>query len=864
MNDSQSISIAKKPQSTFLLGLLLWLALMALLTAGIWLLYQNASQELQSMTRLHQKAALQEAKAILRNRLSIAERDIHFMAANPILKRYLADDRAIDRNLLGELLSDLMATRRGLYDQMRYLDERGMEVVRVNNTAQGTQVVPADQLQNKASRYYFKNSLGLPTGDVYISPFDLNVEHGRIEQPIKPTLRFGTRAVDSHGKARGVLVVNYLGRDLLDRLRAIRTDSDMHCWLANQDGAWLIGPNAESEWGFMYPGRTVQTLASLYPEAWQGAKRESNGQEIEISERGAMLAIAPFTPSADLIRSAGALHTDPGTRWYLVAETSPHQLITMKQGLVHRYGSAYIILAALFAGFSAWVAILAQRRRQALRDVAQHEHQFRSLLEAAPDAIVVSDADGRIVMANAQVESAFGLARAVLDGQKVETLMPERYRADHVQHRAGYVRAPVPRAMGQGRDLFALRKDGSEFPVSIALNTVDGPDGRMVISIIRDITEAHRNATALNEANQRLRIAADAGQIGIWDYDVVDNVLIWDDRMYQIYGVDRDRFSGAYEAWAQCVHPDDLADAAGALQAAIRGEAPFDTRFRIVWPDGSIHWIKAGATALLDDAGKVLRMIGTNMDITAEIQAHARLQEALDHAAESNRALQASNRELESFSYSVSHDLRAPLRAVDGFSNILLKSHADRLDDQGRDLLQRMRAAAQRMGLLIDDMLVLSRISRAELVCERFNLSVLAEDVVAQLRESFPEHKVEVSIQPGVEVEADPRLIRIVLDNLLGNAWKFTGKTDQARVEFGCEQHDDHLEFFIRDNGAGFDMAYADKLFSAFQRLHSGNDFPGTGIGLATVMRVIHKHGGEVRAEGSVGQGAVFHFTLPS
>ena len=348
--------------------------------------------------------------------------------------------------------------------------------------------------------------------------------------------------------------------------------------------------------------------------------------------------------------------------------------------------------------------------------------------------MIIIDAEGRIVMVNSQVEAAFGFNRDALIGQPVETLIPERFRGHHDQYRNAYVQAPVARAMGEGRKLFARRQDGSEFPVSIALNALDTQEGRWVICVIRDVTETYRNATAL--------------------------------------------------------------------------------------------------------------------------------QDALAQAAESNRALQLSNRELESFSYSVSHDLRAPLRSVDGFSNILLKNYADRLDEQGCNFLQRMRAASQRMSQLIDDMLVLSRISRAELNKERIDLSALVETAVAQLRESFPEHTIEAVIQPGVTVEADRRLVRIVLDNLLGNTWKFTGKTPDARVEFGGEMRNGHMECFVRDNGAGFDMAYADKLFGAFQRLHSANEFPGSGIGLATVMRVIHKHGGEVRAEGAVGQGATFWFTL--
>lgn len=225
--------------------------------------------------------------------------------------------------------------------------------------------------------------------------------------------------------------------------------------------------------------------------------------------------------------------------------------------------------------------------------------------------------------------------------------------------------------------------------------------------------------------------------------------------------------------------------------------------------------------------------------------------------------LQAANRELEAFSYSVSHDLRAPLRSIDGFSQAVLEDYADRLDDQGREYLNRVRAATQHMGHLIDDLIKLARVARAEMHRETVDLSVLAGDVLAALQKSEPTRHVECRIEHGVTGAGDARLLRVVLDNLLGNAWKFTGKQAHARIEFGSlPQGADGPAYFVRDNGAGFDMTYADKLFGAFQRLHTSHEFPGTGVGLATVQRIVHRHGGQVWAEGAVGKGATFHFTL--
>ena len=233
---------------------------------------------------------------------------------------------------------------------------------------------------------------------------------------------------------------------------------------------------------------------------------------------------------------------------------------------------------------------------------------------------------------------------------------------------------------------------------------------------------------------------------------------------------------------------------------------------------------------------------------------------------DANHELEATNRELEAFSYSVSHDLRAPLRSIDGFSQILVEDYADEIDEEGRDYLTRVRSASQRMGTLIDDILGLSRVTRGSMERKRLDLGALAEEVAEELREARPERKVEFSAQKGLEVWGDPKLLRVALVNLIGNAWKFTAKKPEARVEFGLSERLSHRGrvpvYYVRDNGAGFDEAYSAKLFGAFQRLHRADEFEGTGIGLATVQRVVRRHGGRIWAEGEVGRGATFYFTL--
>jgi two-component system sensor histidine kinase/response regulator len=226
------------------------------------------------------------------------------------------------------------------------------------------------------------------------------------------------------------------------------------------------------------------------------------------------------------------------------------------------------------------------------------------------------------------------------------------------------------------------------------------------------------------------------------------------------------------------------------------------------------------------------------------------------------RDLEHKNRELESFSYAVSHDLRAPLRRIESFARALTESRADKLDATGVRFLDRIREASQQMSRLIDDVLHLSRLTRAELRDQELDLSAIVGMILERLQEAEPERNVEVKIRPEVIATGDAQLLRIALHNLLENAWKFTGKQPAARIEFGVTNIGGEPTFFVRDNGAGFDMSYVERLFGPFQRLHLTSEFPGTGIGLATVQRIIHRHGGRVWAEGTVGQGATFHFTI--
>lgn len=291
-------------------------------------------------------------------------------------------------------------------------------------------------------------------------------------------------------------------------------------------------------------------------------------------------------------------------------------------------------------------------------------------------------------------------------------------------------------------------------------------------------------------------------------------------------------------------------------QELMRSNKPLmDIEERVVWPDGHVTWVSTTKMPLRDTKDNVIGTFGISRDITERKQAEEELQK-------SHTQLEAANKELEAFSYSVSHDLRAPLRTIDGFSQAVMEDYGEQLPEQGREYLTRVRKAAQHMAQLIDDLLNLSRVARALMKLSTVDLTKLAQDIIEELQRTQPERNVNFTNAPNLKTRGDSNLLRVVLENLLNNAWKFTSKREQAEIEIGSKHENEETIYFVRDNGAGFDMAYTSKLFGAFQRLHAMTDFPGTGVGLATVQRIIHRHGGRIWAEAELDQGATFFFTL--
>jgi PAS domain S-box-containing protein len=362
----------------------------------------------------------------------------------------------------------------------------------------------------------------------------------------------------------------------------------------------------------------------------------------------------------------------------------------------------------------------------------------------------------------------------------------------------------------------------------------------------------------VEEVEERFRIMADCAPVLLWLAGTDGLCYFFNQPWLAFTGRTQEEEYG--NGWAEGVHAEDFQACMHIYMDAFVARQAFRMEYRLRRHDGEYRWILDQGVPRYTTDGTFAGFIGSCIDITEQKD----VQNELDRRVKQRTAeLGAAMRELEAFSYSVSHDLRAPLRAIDGFSQALLEDNGAQLDAKGQEYLGRVRGAAQRMGTLIDDLLRLSRVGRAQLARQPLALDEIARTVAADLQKMQPERKVDWAIKDSAPAHGDPSLLRGVLENLLGNAWKYTGRTASPRIEFGSYEHGGERTFYVQDNGAGFDMAHAALLFSPFQRLHAEADFPGNGIGLATVQRIIHRHGGRIWAEARKGQGAKFSWTLP-
>ncbi|MEM9008144.1 MAG: PAS domain S-box protein, partial [Cyanobacteria bacterium P01_F01_bin.86] len=490
----------------------------------------------------------------------------------------------------------------------------------------------------------------------------------------------------------------------------------------------------------------------------------------------------------------------------------------------------------------------------------QHQIHLKALLNNIPHFVWLKDAHGRYIAVNETYEALYGITMADMVGLTDYEVWPielaKAYVTDDAEVLASGQRktsiGQFPRADGK---LLWLEK--TRTPFYDAKGQLAG-----TVGIAADITDRKTAELALQESEERFRRMTENVPGMIFRYvrhaDGQDELTYVSSQVQDLFEVNPE--SALENTLWNRVHPDDVPRISHDVQVSAATLEPLTSIYRLILPEKGLRWVQNMASVERLENGDVV-WDGIVIDISDRKQAEEQLRKTLTQ-------LEASNNELEAFAYSVSHDLRAPLRAINGFSQALLEDYSNQFDEDAEYYFERIQANANRMGRLIDGLLRLSRVSRSELSYTTVDLSALAQEALHDLQSAEPDRSINLIVASGLTVLADSALMRIVMMNLLENAWKFTSNHATARIEFGVLPPNSAASpdpiYFVKDDGAGFDMAYSHKLFGVFQRLHSFDEFPGTGIGLASVRRAIHRHGGQVWAEAAVQQGATIFFTVPS
>jgi len=816
-----------------------WIIVMAICSA----LYLREADQLASANLDNENRRMERFAGIFRDDVGAAVSDLRLLVTGDRFEDYLASGSPIDLERATHR-AVFFSTENLDYDKIRFIDEKGQEVIRVNHNGE---IVPPDRLQNKADRPFFQKANALAPGQIYVSTIDFNQDNGTVEIPYKPTLRLATPVFDAKGQRRGIYIINFLVANSIQKLKQYVPKFEQRFRLLNQQGYWLAGADPEQEWGFELPGRSDMTLAKSDPALWTKVAREPEGQE---AYKGGYFTWRHALPRDFAEGRPVTLVADDDFLVFASQITSDEWA-----ALFASLRQTFVVVASLLLILATIITWFFQARQRAQQERDRFFNMTRDLL-------CVAGFDGYFKRVNPAWAMALGYTSA-------EMLAKPFLDFVHPDDREKTMAETVKLGHGGEVTLFENRyrcKNGSyRWLLWSARSLVDE---QLIYASARDLTERKEMEETLKQSEEWNRSIVASAHDAFVSIDSDGRIKDWNQQAEMTFGWLRAEVMGRF--LHEMIIPPKYREAhlRGMQHLKATGEGPVLNRtleLSALRKNGEEFPVEIVIWPV--QRGRETTFHAFVRDITLRKEAAERIQNLNVELKERARLLESANKELEAFSYSVSHDLRAPLRHIHGFVELLQKEPAIRNDENCHRQMGIIARAAKEMGRLIDDLLDFSRTGRAEMHPVKIQMREMIDQIIRDRMLECNGRRVSWEIQPLSPVGGDPNLLRLVWTNLLDNALKYTRPRDEAKIEIGELPREkspaSEVVFYVRDNGVGFDMEYSSKLFGVFQRLHRAEDFEGTGIGLANVQRIVQRHGGRVWAEAQVDAGATFYFSIP-
>ncbi|WDE13182.1 response regulator [Thalassomonas haliotis] len=798
------------------------------------------------------------------------------------------------------------------YLKLRYIGvaDNGLELVNVSSLNRNKPVrVPQAKLQRKANEEYFSATLKKNLGQVYFSDISLNKEQGVISRPYQAVVRVATPIFHPDTGAPFAIVTisvdfNYFIKELHANELA-----DLRLYIANDQGDFIAHPDAGKTFGFELGQRFL--MQDEFPQLAKTVAGNDMDQNLVNIEHQGMLYSGHYTrlildkfDNRHFLRLLVLRNKQASLRAFaqfkehsfilglaLVFVALALAIIAVRRianpltGIINtlenydktgdlgdlpvKSSNEIGVLARNFHNLFARMNLSLTRQIVLANEAEQAVNKLNAVFDSAADAFITLDHKGEILSFNLAAESIFGYQQEEVIGENIKCLMPEPYAGKHEAFLSQYVKTGVSDIMGVGRKLEAIRKSGEVFPIHLAISEVKTAQGYLFTGIIRDISAEKRlehqrelSEQALKQANDRTSIATESAGIGIWEYDLVNDALMWDDWMLKLYGIERKDFTGGYDDWKNALHPDDVEAAERAVQNSIEQHTQFEHEFRIILPNGDIKHIRSSALINYDQEGNAVLMTGANYDISARIEAESVLIQARELAEDTVR-------HKAEFLASMSHEIRTPMNGVLGMLGLLMRSE---LSEQQYHRVKLATSSAESLLTIINDILDFSKVEAGKLELEVIDFNLLSllgefvEGMALKAQEKGLEIILDVSNIKFSHVKGDPGRIRQVLTNLVSNAIKFTAEGEILICAEVFEQAENQVSFScsVTDTGIGIPEAKLTSIFDSFTQVDASTtrEYGGTGLGLAISKQLCQLMQGDIRLTSTVGEGSCFSFEI--